>query len=266
MPQCRQHREGGWLPIIVAPPASPGISLIQGCPGPCQPFPERVGVPVLAAQAQPQLPVGSQAPSPGHAQQDSSRISLLSQKEATTAHAPAFDVCLICGRLIKARAPPSSRPCGCWINKSIPAQLLTAQPFALEQAWLGDPREAQGPRSTPACFGGSAHGRCHTGLVSHHPCQPELLGMTVAAASPWQPGLPPAWVRAAPSDGSWSSPDQGTTAQHCLHRAGLFLAGAPRLAWSSASGSVCALVWVRGCWLALLGHALGSSLPAQSRR
>lgn len=34
-------------------------------------------------------------------------------------------------------------------------------------------------------------------------------------------------LQAVPSDGSWFSPGQGTTAQHCLHRSGLSLAGAP---------------------------------------
>lgn len=106
MPQCRQRREGACLPILVAPLVS-RISFIQGCPGPASSsrfsvLPESMEVPVLAAQAHPRLPLGSRVPSPGRAQQDSSRISLLSWREATTAHAPAFDVCLICRRLIKA--------------------------------------------------------------------------------------------------------------------------------------------------------------------
>lgn len=88
--------------------------------------------------------------------------------------------------------------------------------------------------------------------------------MMVAAASPWQPELSHAWVRAACSDGSWSSPGQGTTAQRCLQRAGLCLAGPPGLTCSSASGSVCALLWAQGHWLAQLEDALGSSLLAQS--
>lgn len=95
--------------------------------------------------------MGSQDPSLDHDQQDSGQISLLSRREAAAAHAPAFDVCLICRRLIKARAPPSSRPCGRQINKSIPAQMLTAQPFAPQQAWLGEPGEGQG-QSTHPCL------------------------------------------------------------------------------------------------------------------
>lgn len=81
-------------------PACLGFSIIQGFPGSCQPIPlpstTRKGVGTSSGY------LSIQAPSPGHAHRDNSRISLLSQREATAAHASAFDACLLCRRLIKA--------------------------------------------------------------------------------------------------------------------------------------------------------------------
>lgn len=95
---CQQCRRESVCPLLWHP-CLPGVQHHLGVPW---------LLPALSLAQHHQKGCGCQfwlpehpVPSPGHAHQDKSRISLLSQREAAAAHTSAFDACLLSRRLIK---------------------------------------------------------------------------------------------------------------------------------------------------------------------